>query len=318
MLALRRALLLRPARRALLSTSVTDPIRFKALAEELDAPLPADAVSRRVLEYLEVDPKLVQRSLSSEQRPLPYKALFAPQQVHLLTPLVRWGFLQLEGEGGDARAADAVFSALEPHANMARGAVWRQYFQRQFFLSGAPLRAYLQAYKNHADALAAATLAVQDEEEEEEEEDEEDEEPHAKVEANGRGKSFFIKSRPGAVLADNKEWAWLPLHVASGVVKELCFRGHFVEALEAYASLPLPDGARREVVTILQDYEQYPSVLYLYEVHRAMGSAVKPLDVAPELEALKKLGRSEEMDARFQELPPKDQSRADIQQLMDN
>ncbi|EEY55361.1 uncharacterized protein PITG_09301 [Phytophthora infestans T30-4] len=165
---------------------------------------------------------------------------------------------------------------------MARGAVWRQFFQRQFFLSGAPIRAYLRAYKSHSDALDASRAPMV------------------------------------VVLAEQKEWEWVPLHVASSIVKEFCFRGRFAEAIEAYASLPLTDLMRRDVVIVLQDYEQYQSVLYLYEVHRAMGSAVKPLDVAPELDALKKVGRVEEMDMRFQELPAKEQSRADIQKIMGN
>ncbi|KAI9998247.1 hypothetical protein PInf_002607 [Phytophthora infestans] len=75
---------------------------------------------------------------------------------------------------------------------------------------------------------------------------------------------------------------------------------------------------RRGVVIVMQDYEQYQSVLYLYEVHRAMGSAVKPLDVAPELDAIKKVGRVEEMDMRFQELPAKEQSREEIRKMMSN
>ncbi|KAF4142174.1 hypothetical protein GN958_ATG08631 [Phytophthora infestans] len=104
----------------------------------------------------------------------------------------------------------------------------------------------------------------------------------------------------------------------SSIVKEFCFRGRFAEAIEAYASLPLTDLMRRGVVIVMQDYEQYQSVLYLYEVHRAMGSAVKPLDVAPELDAIKKVGRVEEMDMRFQELPAKEQSREEIRKMMSN
>ncbi|KAF1781698.1 hypothetical protein GQ600_11820 [Phytophthora cactorum] len=218
------------------------------------------------------------------------------------------GFQQLEG---DSQAADAVFAALEPHANMARGAVWRQYFQRQFFLSGAPIRAYLRAYKVHRDALDASRAPVAAEEQEPDDDEDDDEEGDENDEP-------AASTRVVAILAEKKEWEWVPLHVASSIVKEFCFRGRFAEAIEAYASLPLADMVRQDVVAILQDYEQYPSVLYLYEVHRAMGSAVRPLDVAPELDALKKVGRVEEMDMRFQELPAKEQSRADIQKLMGN
>ncbi|KAG7381952.1 hypothetical protein PHYPSEUDO_005423 [Phytophthora pseudosyringae] len=330
----RRALLPRPAaRRALLSTASAadgDSAQFEALALEHDQPLPAPVVMQRVLEYLQVDPKHVQRVLSAEElRPLPYKTLFAPQQVQKFTPLALWGFQQLKG---DSQAADAVFAALEPHSNMVRGAVWRQYFQRQFFLSGAPLRAYLRVYKSHQDVLDAARAQAaaaekqeaDDEGDEDDEGEDEDDELAASAKSKGatanRRKEYMHpdKNKAAAVLAENKEWEWVPLHVASSIVKEFCFRGRFAEAIEAYASLPLTDTARRDVVAVLQDYEQYPSVLYLYEVHRAMGSAVKPLDVAPELDALKKVGRVEEMDMRFQELSAKEQSRADIQNLMDN
>ncbi|GMF28352.1 unnamed protein product [Phytophthora lilii] len=183
-----------------------------------------------------------------------------------------------------------------------------------------------RVYKSHRDALEAKIQAAQEEEEAEEDDDEDEEEEDddelaaaAKAnQVNGRRKNYPSKSKSAAILSDNKEWEWVPLYVASSIVKEFCFRGRFAEAIEAYASLPLTDAMRRDVVSILQDYEQYPSLLYLYEVHRSMGSEVQPLDVAPELDALKKVGRTDEMDMRFQELPVKDQSRADIQKLMGN
>ncbi|GMF45963.1 unnamed protein product [Phytophthora fragariaefolia] len=206
---------------------------------------------------------------------------------------------------------------------MARGAVWRQYFQRQFLLSGAPLGAYLRAYKAHRDALEAKAQAAAEGEDgeedgEEDDDDEVDADDASARNAGDRKKSYPSKNKSIIVLDDSKEWDWVPLHVASSVVKEFCFRGRFAEAIEAYASLPLTDAVRRDVVAILQDYEQYPSLLYLYEVHRSMGTGVQPLDVAPELDALKKVGRIEELDTRFQELSIKDQSRADIQKLMGN
>ncbi|KAF4145744.1 hypothetical protein GN958_ATG05061 [Phytophthora infestans] len=314
---LRRVLLGRcGVSRALLSTTnATDSrsFKFESLALDDDQLLPSPVVTQRVLKYLQVDTKDIGRSLSIEEvRPLPYKALFAPKQVHKLAPLVRWGFQQLEG---DPQAADAVFVALEPHANMARGAVWRQFFQRQFFLSGAPTRAYLRAYKSHSDALDASRAPVSEDTQQERSDDDEMESKDAKISWRNEISS---KNKMVVVLAEQKEWEWVPLHVASSIVKEFCFRGRFAEAIEAYASLPLTDLMRRDVVIVLQDYEQYQSVLYLYEVHRAMGSAVKPLDVAPELDALKKVGRVEEMDMRFQELPAKEQSRADIQKIMGN
>ncbi|CAI5723811.1 unnamed protein product [Peronospora destructor] len=301
------------------SSANTPGIQFESLSLEKDQVLPALIVTQRVLKYLLVDHKDIQRVVSAlELRPLPHKVWFASQQVHRLTPLVQWGFQQLEDK---SRAVDAVFSALEPHANMTRGAVWQQYFQRQFFLSGAPLRAYLLAYKRHQDAHAAATEKAAVKEEEDEDEDEDDQEQMEKGDeevTRRKDDNCLNKSKADIILIENKEWQWVPIYVAVGLVKEFCFRGRFSEAIEAYVSLPLTDTGRREVVTILQDYEQYPSVLYLYEVHRAMGNAVRPLDVAPELNALKKVGRVEEMKVRFQELPAKEQSRADIQELMGN
>ncbi|KAE8988490.1 hypothetical protein PR003_g22441 [Phytophthora rubi] len=332
MLALRRGLLLRPARRALLSTAAVDAdaaaFDFASLVKDNDQLLPAADVTQRLLAYLQVEPKDAQRVLSAEEpRPLPFKALFAPRQVQLLTPLVRWGFQQLEGE--DSKAADAVFAALQPHANMTKGAVWRQYYQRQFFLSGAPLRAYLKVFDNHQEALAARAQAAAEEKEQEGDDVDEDEEEEAadelaasarsnQVDVSSRRKNYTKQSKNIAVLADDKKWEWVPHPVASSVVKEFCFRGRFAEAIEAYTSLPLTDAVRRDLVAILQDYEQYPSLLHLYEVHRSLGSGVQPLDVAPELDAMKKVGRTEEMDTRFQELPVKEQSRADIQELMGN
>ncbi|CAI5705870.1 unnamed protein product [Peronospora effusa] len=311
----------RTSRRCFSSVS-TSTIQFDSLYRENDQLLSAPIVTQRVLEYLLVDHNDVQRVVSAEKlRPLPYKALFASQKVHRLTPLVQWCFQQLKD---NPRAADAVFSALEPHANMAQGAVWQQYFQRQFFLSGAPLRSYLLAYKSHRDARVAAREKVAGKEEKEEkgDEDEDDEEQEEKGDeevTRRKDDNGLHKDKAGTILIENKEWQLIPMYVALGIVKDFCFRGRFAEAIEAYAVLPLTDTARREVVvTILQDYEQYPSVLYLYEVHRAIGNAVRPLDVAPELDALKKVGRVEEMDVRFQKLPAKEQSRADIQELMDN
>eukprot|EP00644_Phytophthora_capsici_P015020 jgi/Phyca11/575627/estExt2_Genewise1.C_PHYCAscaffold_760100 len=186
---------------------------------------------------------------------------------------------------------------------MAGATVWRLFFQRQFFLSGAPLETYMRAYKIHLDAMGSHRAAAEDEEEIEEEEEEEELDEDSSV---------------AAILAEDKGWEWAPFSVTSTIVKEFCYRGRFAEAIEAYAVLPLTDQARQNVAAILHEYEQYPSVLYLYEVHRAMGSAVSPLDVALEFNALKKLGRIEELDTRFQQLPATEQAREDIQELMDN
>ncbi|KAF4320907.1 hypothetical protein BBO99_00003704 [Phytophthora kernoviae] len=254
-----RRVLLRPARCALLSTAVNaESPSFEYLALDNGRLLPHPAVTRRVLEYLCVNPKDLQRALSDddESRPqsLPYKALFAPNTVHLLTPLSR------------------------------------------------------------------AKVEELDEEDEEVEGDEEDgdDEPAAVLKEQGRRQGSLNRNSSAIILAENKEWEWVPLHLALGIVLEFCFRGRFAEATKAYTSLPLTDVMRRKVVQVLEEFEQYPSVLYLYEVHRSLGGAVQPLDVASELNALKKMGRVDEMDIRFQDLPTKEQSRADIQQLMGN
>ncbi|KAG7399829.1 hypothetical protein PHYBOEH_007828 [Phytophthora boehmeriae] len=208
---------------------------------------------------------------------------------------------------------------------MARGVVWRQYFQRQFFLSEAPLRAYLQALKIHQDALPIkfrANVEEFDEEDEDAEQDEQENDDEVAVvvatKETGRRPSYLSKQNAAFILADNKEWEWVPLHLTLSIVLDFCFRGRFEEAIEAYTSLPLTDSMRQKVVQVLEEFEQFPSVLYLYEVHRSLGGAVHALDVASELNALKKMGRVDEMDSRFQNLPTKEQSRADIQVLMGN
>ncbi|CAH0480665.1 unnamed protein product [Peronospora belbahrii] len=310
-----RFLVRRPARRCFSSVHAPN-VQFEFLSMENDKLLPISIVTKRVLEYLMVDQKDIKRVLSAKEqvRPLPYKTLFAPQQVHQLTPLVQWSFQKLQDDSSDA--ADAVFAALEPHANMARNVVWQRYFLRQFFLSGAPLQAYMKAYKSHKDAFSKSReqVVVKEEKGDEDDEEEKGDEEVTKKKDN----VCLSQGKASTILIANKEWEWVPMYVATGIVKEFCFRGRFAEAIEAYASLPLTDTGRHKVVTILQNYEQYLSILYLYEVHRAMGDTVTPLDVAPEFDALKKVGRVEEMDMRFQELPVKEQSRADIQELMGN
>uniref|UniRef100_M4BRL8 Uncharacterized protein n=1 Tax=Hyaloperonospora arabidopsidis (strain Emoy2) TaxID=559515 RepID=M4BRL8_HYAAE len=307
--------LVRLAGRRCFSSAHSQSVPFESLCREKEELLPVSTVTKRVLKYLLVDHKDVQQVLSAEEiRPLPYKTLFAPQQVHRLSPLVQWTFQQLMS---DPKIATAVFTALEPHANMARGAAWQQYYRRQFFLSGAPMQAYLLAYKHHKELLGAVQRpgTAEGEEGEIEEEVREHEE---KGGDDGTQKKKDLTMDKTSILSDTKEWDWVPLHIASTVVNEFCFRGRFVEAIEAYASLPLSNTVRQKVVTILQDYEQYPSVLGIFDLHRASKDAGMPLDVALELDALKKVGRIDEMDTRFQELPAKEQSRADIQNLMEN
>ncbi|RLN55320.1 hypothetical protein BBJ28_00009161 [Nothophytophthora sp. Chile5] len=323
-------LLLAPGRRALqaAASSVSaapqssDASVFEALALENGRVLPQPLVTRRVFEYLGV-------AVKEPPRALPNKALFAPALVHKLTPLARWSFQQYDTEAERQAAADAVFAALQPHTNMAKSMVWRQYFLRQFFLSGASLRSYLHAFKSHRDVTAVASAASTKTEAEEENKTDDDDELEGSEDAEPVAASAPTKSKRSqkkrhqteekvAVLSESDEWEWVPLYVATGIVKEFCLRGRFAEAIEAYASLPLTDAVRQDIVQLLQDYEQFPTVLYLYEVHRAIGTNVEPLDVAPELNALKKLGRLEEVNARFQELPVKQQGRADVQKLMED
>ncbi|KAG1693867.1 hypothetical protein DVH05_022787 [Phytophthora capsici] len=318
MLAVRGARSLRPAaRHSLLSTAATntESRRLESLALDDGRMLSPNVVTQRILQYLQVDQKLINRVFKTHQ-PLHPKALFAPQYVEKLTPLARWGF---QHSKVNPPVADAVFTALAPHANMAGATVWRLFFQRQFFLSGAPLETYMRAYKIHLDAMGSYRAAAEDEEEIEEEEEEEELDEDSSVPAKSKQTSTGTsKTEVAAILAEDKGWEWAPFSVTSTIVKEFCYRGRFAEAIEAYAVLPLTDQARQNVAAILHEYEQYPSVLYLYEVHRAMGSAVSPLDVALEFNALKKLGRIEELDTRFQQLPATEQAREDIQELMDN
>ncbi|TDH73389.1 hypothetical protein CCR75_009403 [Bremia lactucae] len=305
------------------SVAVSKKFQYESLAIHNDTLLPAHKVMRRVLKYLLVDPKFLKGSiLTEEARSLPYKTIFTPQQVMKLTSLVRWGFQQLEG---DSLAADAVFKALEPHANMTRGTVWRQYFQRQFFISNAPLWTYLRVYKTHLDALAAAKDQATAENRKAEVGEDENKEVNkaaffttVQKNTSRREKVFSGKKREVTILDENKNWDWVPLPVAFSIVKEFCFRGRFAEAIEAYVLLPMTDSMSRDVVATLQAYEQYSSVLCLYEVHRALGSAGNSLDVAPELDALNKVGRTEEVKMRFQKLSIIEQSRSDIQKIIGN
>ncbi|CAI5721364.1 unnamed protein product [Hyaloperonospora brassicae] len=304
--------LARLAARRGFSSAHTQRTQFESLCREHEELLPASTVTKRLLDYLLVAPQDVQQVLAADAiRPLPYKTLYAPAQVHRLTPLVQWSFQQVMTA---PEVANTVFTALEPHANMARRAMWQQYYRRQFFLSGAPMRAYLLAYKHHKDRVAATQGGQGGVE------GESGGEAQEEVEAKGDGDVSLNKDLgmdTASILTDNNEWEWVPSHVALSVAREFCFRGRFDEAIEAYTSLPLSILARQKVAAILHDYEQYPSLLRIFEIHRATGDAAVPLDAALELDALKKIGRVDEVDMRFQALPAKDKCRADIQQLME-
>lgn len=212
--------------------------------------------------------------------------------VDKLQPLLQWGFRNLSVGGGAATSASSssseaagdekqqardpvrdVFVLLTPWTNAARDKVWRSFFMRQFFLSGAPLAAFMAVHEMH-DAVA----------------------PHGNARTREKDAAFL----------------------ASDLVQEYCARGRFHEAAAAYAQLPLSDAARRDVVGVVLDHEQYASVVHLYRVHRALEvePPAAPLDPFPLLRALHALKRHDELNREFQQLSPKDQARADIQELM--
>ncbi|KAL7998410.1 hypothetical protein Plhal703r1_c29g0116111 [Plasmopara halstedii] len=330
MLILRRGLQVHSSTRCVLLSTASinndNKFQFESLAFENKKLLPAPIVTRRVLEYLEVNPNIIKQVLSSKKvQPLPQKTLFELCHVHKLTPLARWGFQQLQS---NSLAADAVFDALRPHANMARGKVWWQYFLRQFFFSNAPLEVFLRVYKKHRNASAASSNLVDmnDQQANDDMNGDNVKDDAREMNAVGNNKQTAINKKKESskhtsavtILAENKKWEWVPQFLAPTLMKELCFRGRYAEAIEWYTLLPLSDTVRRDIVNILQDYEQYLSMLYLYEVHRTMGNGVMPLDVALELNALKNRGLVEEMEIRFQKLPAKEQSRADVQKVMGN
>lgn len=127
-------------------TTATAPVfasdEFLQLAAEPTTPA---AVSRRVLQYLEIP-------LADEEnvpRWLPPGTAHAPAVVAKLVPLVRWGYAEL-----DKPEARAVMTALEPWTNMVRDQAWRQFYLRQFLLAHAPLSAYLDVYETHRAVLS--------------------------------------------------------------------------------------------------------------------------------------------------------------------
>lgn len=273
-----------PSTHAPASPPAVDSAAFRELVAEPSTP---NAVARRLLAFLEVPGEWRGRP---DERPvhkrLDVKSAQAPAVVTRLTPLVRWGYQQLKTDAEEATAAEvtreqveALFDALQPWTNMVRDQVWRQYYLRQFFLSNAPLSAYLAVFERHLAAIPP---------------------PRASVNADGSVKTVARKN---------------PLPTAL-IVKEYIWRGRFPEALAAYAELPLRAADRLQIVALLNELEQYETLLELYRVHHGVRPRLPPLDKHAQLHALVKLGRRDEMERRLQRLPAREQSRADMQALL--
>lgn len=270
------------------SPSVVSSDVFRELVAE---PATTDAIARRLLTYLEVPNE---RRGRPDDRPvykrLDIKSAQAPAVVTRLTPLVRWAYQQLKVDADapptetaeeevSREQVEALFDALQPWTNMVRDQIWRQYYLRQFFLSNAPLSAYLAVYERHRGAVSQSRSSVN---------------------ADGTT-STVVRKNP------------LP---AALIVKEFIWRGRFPEALAAYAELPLRPADRQQIVTLLNELEQYETLLELYRVHRDVRPRLPPLDKYAQLHALVKVGRRDEMERRLQRLSAREQSRADIQALL--
>lgn len=289
------------------------PLAFDSLVA---APATSETVALRLQQYFDA------KELNAASPALRNQIVHSPAFVHKLGPLLQWAFQHLptpvpgasdsssnsnssqsaapeqelaplpqsqtphkqqqqqqpasESESAASApplARDAVatlFVLLTPWTNIARDRVWRSYYMRQFFLSRAPLAAFLHVLELHASVLPAHRAST------------------------ARDTAF----------------------IASELVIEFCSRGRFAEAIAAYAALPLSDRTRRDVVQIVQDHEQYASLVALYEAHKTLTPPAAPLDPLPLLHALNVLKRHDELNRAFQQLSPKDQSRADIQQLV--
>lgn len=224
---------------------------------------------------------------AAKDRPLALRPnselLQAPERVARLSPLVQWIYRQLHApepqkEAG-AEQIEQLVDALQPWTNMVRDQVWRQFYLRQFLLVRAPLSAYLAVFARHRAAVSQSRSVVLED----------------------GSTSTVPRKNP------------LP---AALLVKELLWRGRFEEAVEAYKELPLRQADRAQIAAMLHEQEQFEALLALHAAHRAVHPKLPPLDKYPQLHALSKLGRREEMDRVVQNLSAKEQSRPDIQALL--
>jgi|UniRef100_K3WYD7 hypothetical protein len=256
------------------SSSSSAPFAFESLVA---APATEEQVALRVHEYFAF--KELNAVSPSVRQQVVHSAAF----VVKLSPLLQWGFRNLtlskdtaaDGASNHAPVAkrdavESIFVMMTPWTNIAKDKMWRKFYMRQFFLSHAPLAAFLAVFEIHQSVL-----------------------PDKRN--------------------DHKD---MMAYMAADLVQEFCSRGRFEEALDAYTQLPLTDRARKDVVTTIQDHEQFLSLTLLYKVHRALEPPAAPLDPFPYLKALNVLKRREELHREFQKLSPQEQSRADIQELI--
>lgn len=266
-----------PLRHSTTATSTQSPHSSSAFAFEslIVAPVTTEQLALRLQQYFD------NNDLNAVSPTLRHQIVHSSEFVHKLSPLLQWAFQNIqvapasndESSPSEVLPRDAVatlFMLMTPWVNIARDKMWRNFYIRQFFLSHAPLDAFLAVYEIHESVL------------------------------------------PETRHNREKEAAFL----AVDLVQEFCTRGRFPEAIEAYAQLPLTNRARRSIVTLIQDHEQFTSLVHLYRAHRALEPPAAPLDPFPLLNALNVLKRHDELYREFQKLSPQEQGREDIQQLV--
>lgn len=276
---LRRPAPLRHSSTSTTATSTQSPhssssaFAFESL---IAAPTTTEQLALRLQQYFD------NNDLNAVSPTLRHQIVHSSEFVHKLSPLLQWAFHNLQVAPASASdestlseelprdAVATLFMLMTPWVNIAHDKMWRNFYIRQFFLSHAPLEAFLAVYEIHESVLP---------------------EPRRNRE---------------------KEAAFL----AADLVQEFCARGRFPEAIKAYAQLPLANRARRDIVALVQDHEQFASLVHLYRAHRVLESPAAPLDPFPLLNALNVLKRHDELYREFQKLSPEEQGREDIQQLM--
>lgn len=263
------------------SSNSSNAFDFESL---IAAPATTEHVELRLQQYF------ASKDLNAVSHARRHQIVHSSEFVDKLSPLLLWAFQSLSvvppaaanddtsdteedestGEELPRDAVATIFRMMTPWVNIAHDKMWRNFYLRQFFLSRAPLAAFLAVYEIHESVLLA--------------------EPRKSE-----------REREAAFLA---------------VTQEFCARGRFPEAIDAYAQLSLADRARRDVVGLVQDHEQFASLVQLYRVHRALSPPAAPLDPFPLLNALDVLKRHDELYREFQKLSPQEQGREDIQQLV--
>lgn len=125
------------------------------------APATEEQVSLRVHEYFD------NKDLNAVSPTLRQQIVHSAEFVQKLSPLLQWGFQNLMTQRDGKAAAkkestnqqqqrDAVasiFVMLTPWTNIAKDKMWRKFYIRQFFLSHAPLDAFLAVFEIHQSVL---------------------------------------------------------------------------------------------------------------------------------------------------------------------